>query len=486
MKKIGFNIFIFMLLFLMDIKGQQITFAYLDTSYSNEMLLDVLEIPNKNILFCGRINTPEHPDKTFGYVVKLDEAGNFVDSAIINYQGRSISINNLFYEGNGQYILVGSFYDTLGTYSNAGVLLARMDQNLEVFDSKMYFFPASYRLNGLSSSFENDSTILAGSSITNVGSIPRPFLYEFNFAFDSLKANFYLDDYGFVSHMRKLSNGTYWFLKSLQQEYQVVDSLFIYVNEQKVPNSITSNYGVKWDSDTSFYLLGDKVSPAPEHNLAFIRQYHPLDTTGHIFNQWGVSDTLDFPAAWNGIDFNNKDSIFVGGTRNLYYWDPWFGQQPSWFIILQTDSMLNIRWERFYGGDAYYIMGKIIATQDGGCLIGGTRYDYKNETEDRADIIILKLNKDGIITGNGEPPAIEMREALVFPNPGTTEIKVRIAAQHPTSLFRLFDMNGRQVASEKITGKWGTVNTTFLKSGTYVYRITNDNGLFETGKWVKE
>jgi hypothetical protein len=244
---------------------------------------------------------------------------------------------------------------------------------------------------------------------------------------------------------------------------------------------LKGNIGVKWDTDSSFYLVGDKLFTEPSHNLGFIKQYDPIDTTGHLFNQWGISDTIDLPAVNNGIDFRNKDSIFIGGTRNIYlgYYNPW----PSWFIILQTDSLLNVRWERFYGGDAYYVMGKIIASKDGGCIIGGTRYDYQNVTEEKADIIVLKLNAEGLIVSNDETPYIEMHEAIVYPNPGTTEIKVRIAAQYQEALFQLFDLNGKQVASKNIIGKWGAINTSFLKSGAYIYRISSEDGLFESGKW---
>jgi hypothetical protein len=265
-----------------------------------------------------------------------------------------------------------------------------------------------------------------------------------------------------------------------------LDSALKIIADENVPNALEGNISVKWDTDTSFYLLGDKLSPSPSHNLGFIRQYHPLDTEGHLFNQWGVSDTIDFPAAINGIDFKYKDTIFICGTRNLDFYNPYFGRQPSWFIILQTDSMLNIRWERFYGGDAYYVLGKIIASNDGGCIIGGTRYDYLNVSEEKRDLFILKLNEEGLLVGSPETPSIEMHEAIVYPNPGTNEIKVRIAAQYPESLFQLFDMNGKQIASEKMFGKFGSINTGFLKPGVYIYRISSMDGLFETGKWVRK
>ncbi len=148
--------------------------------------------------------------------------------------------------------------------------------------------------------------------------------------------------------------------------------------------------------------------------------------------------------------------------------------------------MLNIRWERFYGGDAYYVMTKLKATKDGGCIAIGDRYDYKNTTEEERDIYILKLNSEGLLTNTPEKPQIQMHEALVFPNPGTNYLKVRVAAQYPQSTFELYDINGNKILSKSITGKWGRVETTFLPRGSYVYKIYNQKGLYETGKWVKQ
>jgi hypothetical protein len=46
-------------------------------------------------------------------------------------------------------------------------------------------------------------------------------------------------------------------------------------------------------------------------------------------------------------------------------------------------------------------------------------------------------------------------------------------------------MSGKKVLSQQITGRWGEMNTTFLKTGTYVYKIHSNDGLLERGKWVK-
>jgi len=93
------------------------------------------------------------------------------------------------------------------------------------------------------------------------------------------------------------------------------------------------------------------------------------------------------------------------------------------------------------------------------------------------------LDADGLVS-TGE--ITEGENIRIYPNPGNEEIKVRIAVQHKQSLIELFDLKGRLVLKENFTGTEGSINSTFLPSGTYIYKITSNDGLFESGKWVKQ
>jgi len=469
------------------LKGQSITFEYLLSTPQDEFLFDIVEASDSNIFFCGWLSSPLQPKIQKGLLVKLNNYGEFVDSNILTYPDKSINVIRLLSGNSENYTMVSIIFDSVGSYQNGNIFLSTMDESLNIFNNSIFAFPPTYRFDHLSAQLEANGNLLVGGAIETINNHnPWPFIYEFNSVFDSLKARFYFDsnDIGIILKLKALPDSNYWIIKALRRRYELLDPSFNVITTQKIPDYLSGNLGVKWDTDTSFYLVGDKLLPEPSHNLGFIRQYHPMDTTGHLFNQWGVSDTVDFPAVWNGIDFKNKDSIFIGGTRNFWLGD--YNNWPSWFIVLQTDSMLNIRWERFYGGDAYYLMCKIIAANDGGCFVAGTRYDYLHTTEQERDIIILKLNSEGLITGNEEKPSIKMQEAIVFPNPGTSEIKVRVAAQYSQSVFKLYDINGKLVLTRNITGKWGEANTAFLNPGTYIYRITSNDGLYESGKWVKQ
>jgi hypothetical protein len=315
--------------------------------------------------------------------------------------------------------------------------------------------------------------------------IYHSYLLETDANFNILKQKLLTDYPKAYSHLKKLNNNTYWGLNLFRNKYEIFDNDFNMIQEQAVPELMSASFSVKWDSDTSFYLLADYI-PNNKHNLGFIRQPHYFDTTGYLFNYWGRADTLDYPAVANGIDYRNKDSIFIGGTHNMpYALDP--GQQPvpTWFVILQTDNLLNVRWERFYGGNANHLMTNLIATRDGGCLIAGTRYDYLNDPVPQTDIIVLKLNSEGLLVGQNELQESLLREAIVYPNPGSAIMQVRLAVQHPEALLELFNSQGKLVLSQQLHEKESRINTAQLPPGTYIYRLSAATGLNESGKWMK-
>jgi hypothetical protein len=131
-------------------------------------------------------------------------------------------------------------------------------------------------------------------------------------------------------------------------------------------------------------------------------------------------------------------------------------------------------------------MGKIISTHDGGCLIGGWKYDYQNSTTNQTDVILLKLNSEGLLVGQNELQESLLREAIVYPNPGSTLMQVRLAVQHPKALLELFDSQGKLVLSQQLHEKESRINTAQLPPGTYIYRLSAATGLNESGKWVKQ
>ena len=84
----------------------------------------------------------------------------------------------------------------------------------------------------------------------------------------------------------------------------------------------------------------------------------------------------DVIAPFNSIDFVEPNKIYVGGSGNSI--GSIEQSLPSYFLLAQFDEELNKNWEQRYGGDAFYRMVMLSATQDGGCLMVGFRRDFIN------------------------------------------------------------------------------------------------------------
>ena len=167
--------------------------------------------------------------------------------------------------------------------------------------------------------------------------------------------------------------------------------------------------------------------------------------------------------------FATKDG---GGYFSNYY---------SHLVLYKIDSAFHLKWEKEYGGDANYVLISIKATQDGGCVLAGTRYDYLTQNEE-TDPFIMKVNSEGNISWVHNLPD-EFIKLKVYPNPGIDKLIVNNPPQN-TKLI-LYDTNGQTQIMQSLNQS-NRVNTTTLKSGIYYYQIVNSKGkVIGTGKWIK-
>ena len=184
---------------------------------------------------------------------------------------------------------------------------------------------------------------------------------------------------------------------------------------------------------------------------------------------YGNSFELTYPNySVIGSGILGTDKILVTGTIE--------GELAVWFI----DYALTNMYERTYQSDPPRMGVDVLGLPSNDMVIMGTE---TGSTGDETDIFLMKLDADGLVS-TGE--ITEGENIRIYPNPGNEEIKVRIAVQHKQSLIELFDLKGRLVLKENFTGTEGSINSTFLPSGTYIYKITSNVGLYESGKWVKQ
>ncbi len=491
--KIITHIFIFLTIPIIGL-CQETSFEFILESVNDEIIIDAIEDINGNFYCVGQTKNPYTPDfdTSSGILLKLNKHGKLIDSIVITEDEKSCIITDIELITQDTFLLNGftySFLNTGGPKYNSSIYLSKVNQNLEIFDTCYVDFADSIGFVYSEPSITFDNEILLSGCVRN-GPHPESyiaFLGLHSISMDSVQYHLYTENPSFGSYSRKISDNKYFMAgfgmtSFVPYRYMFFDSAFILTEETQIEPYVNP-FGIKWDTDSSFYLAGRWVENS-DNNIGIIHQRSINDLSNYSSLSWGSPDTMELPARFSGIDFLNKDSIFFGGIFNGGIFD--FAEIPTGFFVAQTDSLLNVRWERFYGGEAYYMMNSIVATNDNGCMLLGSRYDYKNTTELERDIYILKLNSEGLLTSTSENPKIQMHEALVFPNPGTEFLRVRIAAQYSQSTFELFDMNGNLVLKENIEGKWKQISTSFLPQGTYIYKIHNQQGLFESGKWVKQ
>lgn len=291
-------------------------------------------------------------------------------------------------------------------------------------------------------------------------------------------------------NLAQLNNNRYTFLKTgmIQKrnsyvDYVDVDTNFNIKREVELPWSITKQNSIKKLNDSVLITTGQKIyMNNNDFELGLVKtdmDYNLLDTL-----HFGKSDTMDYPGLHNNMDFIYPGQIYYAGISNMSMMNPYYSTIPSWLMLQKLDEDLNLNWQKFYGGDAYYNLWTVLATEDGGFVMAGTRYDHETQNEER-DVYVLKVNENGNVGWSHNGPA-RVSDFMVYPNPGSNVLHVRSTAQYQRFRFEMYDMSGTRHLMEAVTNNQARINTAHLPAGTYVYRIYDVEGrLAETGKWVK-
>jgi len=180
------------------------------------------------------------------------------------------------------------------------------------------------------------------------------------------------------------------------------------------------------------------------------------------------------------IDYYYPNCIYVAGTHNL---QGLTGHQPSWYYVTKMNDTLGIEFEKYIGGDDYYVLFSVLATPDGGVLLSGTRAEVDAPSFHRNGYII-KLDSTGCITNLSENSKIQIKEVLVFPNPGKEKLIIRTALKN--CILNIYNTSGIKLLTAPINNHINQIMTDWLPVGTYVYIIEQNKKVIETGKWIKQ
>ncbi len=190
------------------------------------------------------------------------------------------------------------------------------------------------------------------------------------------------------------------------------------------------------------------------------------------------ANRLAFP--FNVFDINSKGILYTGA------YDTPFLNQSNGFFIIQLDSLLQKNWEVYFGTeDQYrYAISGILATQDGGALLYGRRYDELGERIFNA--YMVKFNADGNISWTNNIDASQFITIKTYPNPSNGTFSLDIKGISSRADIRIYDMSGKNVfVQHEIVEGETTLDLSDLVSGTYIFKVYQQNKQIGTGTWVK-
>ena len=214
----------------------------------------------------------------------------------------------------------------------------------------------------------------------------------------------------------------------------------------------------------------------PQH--LFIYKY---DSTMNLVERRFLTDQdTVIDAAWiDNLDINDNNEILVVGNHNRQTGT--YVSKYDYIYVAKLDVNLQLIAERYIGGDAYYTAWSMAATNDGGVVITGTRYDYLvNDSE--FDAFIIKTTGD-LWVSQHENSNIPIHAAIVYPNPGDDNFTIR-TTEYP-SVLEIYNSTGVLVIVNKIDRLITQINTSQYKTGLYNWILKQDNRIIDSGKWIK-
>jgi hypothetical protein len=468
----------------------QSTFSLFLSNENNELPAGILELNNGNYILSYNSAAPsEYFDQNF---MLIDANGQLISSWKLTDPSGSCGIGEMYQINDSTIVGVGTFNNG---FQNSDIWLVGMDNQLNKKWEKKYRTQNLYSIS-IHSIMESDSTFTVASTMQNEYHGQNTFLFlKINSEGDSItsKSLTNLSWGSMLFDIQKTDKNSNYELPvkgfesytNSQGQILILDSLFNFLQVDSIPEGVGNCCSLKNDTDTTSLISGNYYVPFSDlgTDIALMR----LDKNNFnmgiaVFGKSG--DTNDYGGYFRSLDYMVKSNIYVGGTSNQSLLGN-FSNSNSWYILSCFDSLLNLKWTKYYGGDAYYSLNGIKATEDHGCIMYGCRYDYFTQVQEQ-DVLVIKVNDEGLYTGLDENKLVQGHDAVLYPNPGMNFFEISFGVQINGALFYLNDLQGHQLIECTLSNSHAKINTSSLHPGTYTWNIVSKRKILESGKWIKE
>jgi len=248
------------------------------------------------------------------------------------------------------------------------------------------------------------------------------------------------------------------------------------------PRWLSAPYSTKLLPQGKLFSGGSFDQPFPNEGRSDdLLAAYILDSTFNIEfeNKFTHPDTNAQGATTRSVDYYFANELYLGGNHNN---GSFYSQSDSWIYITKLTPELDILYEKYIGGDAYYWLHDIVAANDGGVLLTSWKYDHLIQ-EHEHDVVIIKLDADGLLTNISNNSGLKITSAIVYPNPGTDKINVRTALKDVK--FSLHDINSNTIITHDLRRLITSFNMSNISCGTYFWKVYDENEVYDSGKWIK-
>lgn len=441
------------------------------------------------------VKQPSFTD-TGEYVIQLlDDFGSLIDEVYFTDENENRRCAALF-ENELGWVVIEDVHDLLDNTTR--IRFHQLNSALEIITSTEYEHPEQYS-RAVSLAFDETASgdLIMLSTLRNETVNPMTYgygLYRVNSSLDSVKFS-YLETPGLSilydimefspNDIRIASRGV---CHNVQNDF--MGSAICVAGFDSLWNPTTSyvpevqgadqNAGMIADSDSTFLMLWNQNIYSSDWEFTedysvyrFDHEYNVLDSI--YLGQTQAADTANRVEP-DCIDISSDEYIYTASTFRFSIPPFWFLE--SWIEIYKLNSNLEVEWRRFYGGDAFYYVNSIRATEDGGAIVFSSRselVDDMDETE--IDAYILKVDSEGLLTRLDETDGLRSVTLSFFPNPTTERFNIETDLNDYSVTLRTVD--GKLVDSWSNLSASVTLNLSQHASGMYLITVWSQDRNFE-------
>lgn len=412
--------------------------------------------------------------------LKLDSQANLIDSLEFSDSDTAWFCVQKTLKWNNEIIITGLLFDPLVYGRSIGFRIIRIDYSLNILSDALFTLQDSYVNPGTPYINHYGNLVFVCTLTDKITASVKYSIIE-------------MDTYGAivkqVTYPSILPQQAVVELPSLPG-YHICDvSCIVAIDEelnfrstiyqhQQSDARLVDQMGHRPINDSAYIMKGQFGEPLPPGaGFYYDCGYAVFDKNGvwETQHRFGRPYSNDYP---QGFDFISTETIYF----SVLNFDDVTGSGDNQLGLYSLSINGTEHWNRWFGGYGFIRPGAVLATSDSSCLLIGNYWDFHNKPSAEYDVVIMKLNRDGTITGINKPEEAPTN-VTVYPNPG--ESNISISGKVSGCLLSLYDNTGRLVLQKKLVTNHETIDTASLPAGFYTYRVTGSGSVVTTGKWVK-